>query len=201
MAALVLISWLLFSSKSIQFDVQPAGLDELAVEGGWFKLPLGERILMREGTYTVKVAKQGYFDVVQSFEVGDEPSKTVVVEMRKLPGQLTVTTYPPVDALVTVDDTRVGPAPLGPLELEPGAHSVTVEADRFLPYSQRLNVPGLGLQQQLDVQLVPLWADVELKSSPSGAAVFSGSTQIGETPVSLELMEGSHSLSITQRWL
>ncbi len=195
-ALLVAVSWLLFSSKSIQFDVQPAGLDEISVEGGWFKLPVGERILMREGDYTVKVSKQGYFDVAQSFRVGEEPSRTIVIEMRKLPGELTVATHPAVDALITVDDTRVGPAPLGPLELEPGTHTVTVSADRYLPFTQRLVVPGLGIRQRLEVQLVPLWAEVEVSSSPSGAAVYQGETQIGETPMQLELMEGSHSLSL-----
>lgn len=195
-AILVMISWLLFTSKSIQFDVQPAGMDEISITGGWFKLPVGERILMREGTYTVNVRKKGYYDVAQSLDVGDEPSRTVVIEMRRLPGQLTVATAPAVDALVTVNDTRVGQAPYGPLELEPGTHSVTVSADRFLPYSQKLAVPGLGLHQHLEVQLVPLWANVELTSEPAGAAVYAGTTQIGETPMRLELMEGSHSLSL-----
>jgi formylglycine-generating enzyme required for sulfatase activity len=195
-AVLVSVSWLLFTSKSIQFDVQPAGLDEISITGGWFKLPVGERVLMRTGTYTVNVSKKGYYDVAQSLQIGDEPSRTVVIEMRKLPGQLTVATTPAVDAFVTVDDTRLGSAPFGPLELEPGTHSVTVTADRYLPFSQRLTVPGLGLHQQLDVQLVPLWANVEVNSEPSGAAVFQGTTQVGVTPVQLELMEGEHSLSI-----
>jgi formylglycine-generating enzyme required for sulfatase activity len=195
-ATLMLVSWLLFTSKSIQFDVQPAGADEVSVTGGWFLLPVGERILMRKGTYTVNVRKEGYYDIAQSLQVDDSPSRTVVIEMRKLPGQLTVAVDPAVDAIVTVDDTRIGEAPFGPVELEPGTHSVKVQADRFLPFSQRLTVPGLGLHQQLDVQLVPLWADVEISSNPSGAVVYQGTDPIGETPMSLELMEGSHSLSL-----
>ena len=193
---LVLVSWLLFTSKSIQFDVQPAGADEVSVSGGWFRLPVGDRLLLREGNYTVHVKKQGYYDVDQSIDIDERPSRTIVVEMRKLPGRLTVITDPPVDAIVTVDDSRIGNAPYGPLEVEPGTHSVTIEADRFLPFSQRLSVPGLGLHQQLVVQLVPLWADVDISSSPSGAAVYRGTEQIGETPLSLELTEGSHSLSL-----
>lgn len=195
-AFLLVLSFFLFTSRSIQFDVQPAGADDISISGGWFKLPLGERILMREGTYTVHVRKDGYYDVSQSLLVGDEPSKTVVVEMRRLPGQLSVITDPAVDAVVTVDDSRVGTAPFGPLELEPGTHSVSVSADRFLPFEHRLQVPGLGLRQELNVQLVPIWANVEIKSSPSGAAIYNGSTQIGETPATLELVEGPHSLSV-----
>lgn len=193
---LVLFSWLLFTSKSIQFDVQPAGADKISVSGGWFRLPLGDRVLMREGTYTVHVKKEGYFDVSRTLEVGEAPSRTVVVEMRKLPGQLTIVTDPPVHAIVSVDDVQVGAAPYGPLELEPGTHSVTVQAERFLPYSHRLPVPGLGIAQTLEVQLVPRWADVAITSSPSGATVYRGTEPVGETPVTLELTEGSHSLSL-----
>ena len=195
-AALVSVSWLLFSAKSIQFDVQPAGADKVTVSGGWFRLPVGQRILLRQGTHTVHVRKDGYYDVDQSIEIDEAPSRTIVIEMRKLPGQLTVMTDPPVNAVVTVDDSRVGKAPYGPLELEPGTHAVKVQADRFLPYEERLNLAGLGLAQTLEVQLIPLWADVEISSNPSGAAVYQGTEQIGQTPMRFVLMEGSHSLSM-----
>ena len=193
---LVLISSLLFTSKSIQFDVQPGEPDSLSVEGGWLKLPLGERTLMRQGRYTVHVSKEGYFDVAQDFEVDEAPSRTVLVELRKLPGQLTVSTDPAVDAIVTVDEAKVGRAPYGPLELEPGTHAVTVTAERFLPFAQRLQVPGLGKVIELDVQLVPQWADVDVSSNPAGAAIFQGTTQIGQTPMRLQLIEGNHTLSL-----
>lgn len=193
---LIAVSWLLFTSKSIQFDVQPDGADSLSVEGGWFKLSLGDRTLMREGTYTVNVAREGYYDVAQSIEIDEAPSRTILVEMRKLPGQLTVATDPVVDALVTVNQDKLGRAPYGPIELEPGTHMVSVTADRYLPYRQALTVPGLGKQQELFVQLVPQWADVEISSNPAGATVLQGTTELGVTPLSLELMEGSHSLTI-----
>jgi formylglycine-generating enzyme required for sulfatase activity len=195
-AVLVVVSWLLFTSKSIQFDVQPAGSDELTVSGGWFRFSVGDRILMREGTYTVIAKKEGYFDVAQNIQIDESPSRTIMIEMRKLPGQLTVSADPDAEAMVTVNEDKLGRAPYGPVELEPGTHMVTVTADRFLPYEQALTVPGLGLHQFLDVQLVPQWADVEVTSNPSGAAVYQGTTQIGETPMSLELMEGTHSLSL-----
>ncbi len=193
---LVLISSYLFTSKSIQFDVQPGDPDSLSLEGGWFNLPFGDRILMRPGRYTVHVSKEGYYDVAQDFEVDDAPSRTILIELRRLPGQLTISTDPAVDAIVTVDDAKVGRAPYGPLELEPGTHAVTVTAERFLPYAERLQVPGLGKVQQLEVQLVPQWANVEISSNPAGAAVFQGTTQLGQTPIRLELLEGSHSLSL-----
>jgi formylglycine-generating enzyme required for sulfatase activity len=195
-ALLVVISWLLFTSKSIQFDVQPAGADELSVSGGWFRFPVGDRMLLRQGSYTVHVSKQGYYDISQSIRVDDSPSRTIMIEMRKLPGQLTVSTDPVVEAMVTVNEDKIGLAPYGPLELEPGTHMVNVTADRFLPYTQALGISGLGLHQVLVVQLVPQWADVEITSNPAGAAVYQGTEEIGATPMTLQLMEGTHSLSL-----
>lgn len=196
LVVLAVVSYLLFSARSIQFDVRPGLPDELIIAGGWFRLPLGDRMLLRPGDYTVAVEKAGYYPVQQSFTVGEEPSGTVVIELRKLPGHLTVQTDPAVEAVVTVDETHVGPAPHGPLELQPGNHSVEIVADRYLPYRDRIVMPGLGRHQHLAVQLVPRWATVEISSRPSGAAIYAGQERIGTTPASVELMEGSHDLSV-----
>jgi len=195
---LVLIAYFLFTSKSIQFDVQPAGADSLEIHGGWFRLSLSDRVLLREGSYTIDVKREGYYDTSQSFRVDATPSRTVLVEMRTLPGFLTVTADPPVAALITIDDTILGQAPLGPVELEPGTHSVTVSADRYLPYADKLVVPGLGRSQYVNVQLVPRWANVDISSNPSGATVLQDDQEIGTTPMRLELREGSHKLSVVQ---
>jgi len=195
---LLFVSWLLFSSKSIQFQIDPGEPDQFSVSGGWFRLPVGNRLLLRPGSYTVNVQKAGYYEVNQTLEVGDEPSRTVRIELRKLPGKLTVLTDPVTEAIVTVDDTNVGPAPYGPLVLEPGVHSVSVTADRFLPFSDRIVVPGLDRYQELYVQLVPRWGNVEVTSTPSGAAIYRGEDRIGTTPARLQLMEGSHQLSVVR---
>ncbi|MGH8221749.1 MAG: PEGA domain-containing protein [Woeseiaceae bacterium] len=196
MALLLLISYLLFSARSIRIEVQPAAPDELYFSGGWFTLPFGDRILMREGTYTVHVRKTGYYDIDQNLVVDDTPSRTVRVELRKLPGRLSVTTDPRVEAIVTVDDTLVGKTPYGPIELEPGTHAVSVAAEGFLPYSDQITMPGLDLHQQLSVQLVPRWANVQISSVPPGASIFEGERKLDETPATLQLIEGSHELSV-----
>ncbi len=197
-ALLIGISWLLFTSRSIQFEIHPAGPDKVDISGGWFQLPLADRILLREGDYTVQVAKAGYYDVNQALRVDEAPSRTVVIEMRKLPGTLTVGTDPESDALVTVNRTMLGRSPYGPIELEPGTHLVTVNVENYLPYEYNLTVPGLGIAQRLDVQLVPRWAEVEISSEPAGATVYRGEEKLGETPARLKLNEGSHDLTVVK---
>ncbi len=198
LAALIAVSFLLFTSKSVKFEVTPGAPDSFSVSGGWFRMPLGDRILLRKGSYTVQVSQQGYYDVTQNFEVGDEQNVIIDIAMRKLPGHVTVVTNPPTDATVAINESEIGPAPFGPIELLPGEHSVSVRAERFLPYSGVVTVPGLGRHEQLSVQLVPRWAEVAIESEPPGARIYAGEQQVGETPATIELLEGTHQLSVVQ---
>ena len=198
LAVLLLASYLLFSARSVQFAIEPPGPDGFNIDGGWFRLPIGERVLLRQGNYTVNVRKEGYYDVVQTFVVGDEKSMTVELAMRKKPGRLRVTVEPPVDAVVTVDEGQVGKAPFGPVELEPGEHTVRVESERFLPFSGIVSMPGLDLLENLHVQLVPRWADVTIHSEPPGATILAGGQEVGVTPATIGLLEGTHELTLVK---
>ena len=195
---LVVVSYLLFTAKSVKFEVTPGEPDTFSVSGGWFRMPLGDRVLLRKGSYTVQVSQQGYFDVTQNFEVGDEQNIIIDIEMRKLPGHVTVVTNPATEAVVAINESEIGAAPFGPIELLPGEHSVSVRAERFLPYSGVINVPGLGRHEQLSVQLVPRWAEVAIESEPPGAIIYAGEDQVGETPATIELMEGTHQISVVR---
>ena len=196
LAVLGIASWLLFTARSVQFQVEPAEPDSFSISGGWFRLPLADRVLLRQGEYSVTVQKEGYYDVAQSFVVGEQASMTVKVAMRKRPGVLTVATLPSAAATVSIDDTHVGPAPLGPVELQPGEHSIRIRSERFLPYSDIVTFAGLGRKEVVNVQLVPRWADVTVRSEPPGAAIFAGEEKVGETPAVVELFEGTHQLSV-----
>jgi len=198
LVALLSMSFLLFTSKSVDFDINPEGPDSFDIEGGWFRLPVGDRVLLRTGNYTVNVEKEGYYDIGQTFIVGDEPSMTVRLRMRKKPGRMFVVTEPAADALVTIDESLVGKAPFGPVELEPGVHSVRVEAERFLPFTDIVAVTGLDKIERLYIQLTPRWAEVEVRSEPAGALIYSGDNEVGVTPATIQLLEGTHDLTVSK---
>jgi formylglycine-generating enzyme required for sulfatase activity len=198
LAILLIASYLLFSAKSVEFEITPAGADSFSIEGGWFRLPIGNRTLLRKGNYMVNVQKQGYYDIQQNFVVGDDQSMTVALRMRKKPGRLLVQVEPAVDAVVTVDQGQVGKAPFGPIELEPGLHTVNIETERFLPFTGAIDMQGLDLLENYNVQLVPRWANVRVESQPSGAKIFAGDQEVGVTPAMIELLEGSHEIAISK---
>jgi len=195
---LLTASYLLFSARSVQFEITPPEPDSFDIDGGWFRLPVGNRMLLREGNYTVNVQKAGYYDAKQTFVVGDEPSMTLELEMRKKPGRLYVQVEPVVDAVVTVNDTQVGKAPFGPVELEPGEHSVEIESARYLPFRGVVTIPGLDRDEYYSVQLVPRWAEVTIESEPPGARILAGDEEIGVTPATVELLEGTHEVTLAK---
>ena len=196
--ALLITSYLLFTAKSVDFEIDPGEPDGFNIDGGWFRLPIGDRVLLRKGNYTVNVEKQGYYDIGQTFVVGDEPSMTVRLRMRKKPGRLVLITEPASDAVVTVDDSMVGKAPYGPIELEPGDHTVRVESERFLPFEDFVSIKGLDTLQTVHVQLTPRWANVAVVSEPAGATIFSGDEEVGVTPETVQLLEGTHELTVVK---
>ena len=198
LVALLSMSFLLFTSKSVEFEVDPAEPDSLEINGGWFHLPIGKRTLLRSGNYTVNVKKKGYYDIGQTFIVGDEPSMSVRLRMRKKPGLMFVITEPATDAVITVDGSLVGKAPYGPIELEPGDHTVHVQSDRFLAFSDIVEVTGLDHVERMHVQLTPRWAEVEVRSIPDGATIFSGDIEVGVTPATVQLFEGTHDLTVSK---
>jgi len=198
LTVLLLASYLLFSAKSVEFEVVPAGADSFNIDGGWFRLPIGDRMLLRKGNYTVNVEKQGYYDIGQSFVVGDDQSMTVTLRMRKKPGRLLVQVEPAVDAVVTVDEGQVGKAPFGPVELEPGIHAIDIDSARFLPFTGTIEMQGLDLLENFSVQLVPRWANVRVESEPAGAKIFAGDEEVGVTPATIELLEGSHEVTLSK---
>ena len=195
---LLTASYLLFSAKSVEFEIDPPEPDAFSIDGGWFRLPIGDRILLRKGNYTVNVQKQGYYEVKQTFRVGDEPSMTVELGMRKKPGRLTVQVAPPVEAIVTINESQVGKSPFGPVELQPGDHSLKVESQRFLPYEGVVSIPGLDRSEIIAVQLVPRWAEVTVESEPPGARILTGDEEVGVTPATVQLLEGTHEVTLSK---
>ncbi|HKL63129.1 MAG TPA: PEGA domain-containing protein [Woeseiaceae bacterium] len=198
LAVLAAMAWLLFTSTSVRLDTVPAEPGEVAISGGWFRLPLGERYLLRPGVYTVTLKTEGYHPLERRFEVGEEDSLILELVQERMPGRLVVESVPAAGAAVRIDGEEVGTTPLPAQVLEPGEYTVRVRAERYLPWEARLEVPGLDRTQTLTVQLVPAFAPVTVTSRPAGATILAGDEPLGETPATVELPEGRNELSLVR---
>jgi formylglycine-generating enzyme required for sulfatase activity len=97
---------------------------------------------------------------------------------------------------VSIDGEAVGASPLERVEVEAGAHEIQVMAERYLPEDRLLEVEGLGKAQTLEIELTPRWAAVSLSSTPPGASVVVDEQAVGLTPLTLDLLDGVHAVSL-----
>jgi len=192
---LALVAWYLFTARAVEVRVQPEP-DEISVEGGWLPIELSGRYLLRPGIYKVSAEKKGYRQLEADFEVTRLSSQVHEFQLERLPGLLSVVTVPAAGARVNIDGSDVGSTPLEPVELQPGEHVVVVDSDRFEAISSTVDIEGGGTTVVLKVELTPLWAPVTIDSSPRGARVRIDGQEVGQTPVTTDVLEGAHQLDM-----
>lgn len=187
-----LFAWFLLSASSLRVETAPTEA-ELDIDGG-LHLALGRSVLLRSGDYRVRATAPGYRASEQAVSVKDG-NNTLSLQLEKLPGLLSLRTEP-VAARLLVDGEDIGQSNGEALEIPAGTHRLRVEAERFLPLEQDLQVEGLGKQQSLALTLAPAWGNYRLESEPSGATVTLDGTVIATTPATLELVQGPRQLQV-----
>lgn len=159
------IFWFLFTSKSVQLEFTPTA-NRVVVQGG-LSFELAGVWLLREGSYQIRATADLHEPLLTDLAVGSERNQKIQLDFTPLPGELTVSPIPD-DATVDVDGE------LGPHHrtLSAGAHIVTVSHPRYQSQTTTVIVQGKRVQQSLDIQLSPNWADVAITSNPAGANIL-----------------------------
>ena len=191
-ALFALAIWFVFTSVSLTVTVA-SGADRIALDGSLPAVRLGSQFLLRPGQYEMQVERAGYRPLQRNVEVTREANQRVEIVLEKLPGLLAISV--PVAATVSIDGVEVGSAP-GEFEVEPGKHTVAINAPRYRSYSTELEVEGGGTRQSLSPELVPAWARVTVSSEPSGAELYVAGELRGVTPIATDILEGSHPLEL-----
>jgi len=181
----------LLSARSLQVVViaeTPASVDLSGIA-----LPFGDRYLLRPGQYTVRATAEGYHPLATEVTVDERDSQTLELTLQLLPGLVSIDTVPP-GASVKIDGEPAGQTPLVDLPLEAGAHTLLVEAERYLPLTSELAVTGRNIPQQLELELAPAWAEITIDSQPQGAAILVDGEAAGTTPAVVEIIGGERQL-------
>ena len=187
---------LMFTVKSVKIVVEPAP-DRLVFEGSSLGWKVAGRHLLRSGSYTLVAEKRGFHRLEEPLEVTSASGQSYRFTLRLLPGTLFVDAGGVTGATVLVNGEQVGTTPVEPLELEPGEHVVRVETGRHDPFESVVTIEGGGSEQTLDVTLVPRYAAIGFRSKPAGARVSIAGRTVGTTPLTHELLAGSHDYELT----
>jgi formylglycine-generating enzyme required for sulfatase activity len=191
--ALVVVAGFVFFATSVSVQVTPTP-DRVSIDGTLPVISVAERLLVIPGSYRVRASKAGYRALDTRVEIAGSEHQTLTFALGKLPGILSFVIRPDVVATVSMDGVILGGTPLEQVEAPPGEHDITVVADRYAPASQRIDVRGLDERQTIHVVLSPLWAEVSIDSRPAGARVMLDGEAIGETPLQVEILEGTYRL-------
>lgn len=197
LGVLALLAWFVFTATPVRLEADPPDA-EVAVEGGMFRWRLSDHYLLRPGEYSVRARHPEYEPLDQLLEVTGDGPDAVRVVLQRLPDRITLRVPGVEGAQVFIDGEQVGDAPLDGRELRAGAYVLRVEAPRYKPHEETLDIAGGGSERSLEVALEPDWAEFAIATVPEGAEVRIGDELAGVTPLSLELLSGSHELVVSK---
>ncbi|MCZ6499432.1 MAG: PEGA domain-containing protein [Gammaproteobacteria bacterium] len=192
-----LVAGFMFSATAVRVVVDPAP-DSIEVDGEWVSLELGGRYLLLPGEARISIKKSEYFAIQETFQVERRANQEVTFQLTRLPDLFEILSEPDASASVQVDGIPIGRTPLTELALHPGDHELLVTADRFLDHRETVQVDGGGNRKVITVNLEPAWANVELITTPADARVSVDDKEIGNTPLSVEMLQGSRQLKISK---
>jgi formylglycine-generating enzyme required for sulfatase activity len=191
-AVAAVVLWFIFTATSVSLSTNPAAAD-VSITGGLPALHMGDRVLLRPGTYQVRAEHAGYKPAQLQIKVTQAPNQAFSLQLLKLPGILRIEV--PAAARVTVDDKAAGNAP-GEFELTAGRHTVAIATERYQPFKADVEVEGLGKTQAFKPQLVPNWGVVSVTSEPAGAQLLVNGEPRGVTPLKAEILAGAHPVEL-----
>lgn len=189
----VLLLAFLLQARSVQLKVLVDTSARIDVSG--LALPLGERYLLRPGNYPLQIDADGYETLTTSLQISSESNQYFEFALQPLPGRLSISSDP-AGATVILDGKRRGETPIEKLQLSAGEHVVAVEKARHLPHHQTLQITGRNITQQLHLELQPAWANVSVSSKPDGAQILVDGAPRGNTPLTLQLLQGQRQLTL-----
>jgi formylglycine-generating enzyme required for sulfatase activity len=190
---LAVFGWFAFTAKSVALNFEPEPA-EVGLPGTYFKIRIGDHVLLRPGSHRVAATLEGYYPLDTQIEVSKASDQSIELKLLKLPGLVTLTTDPETQARVLLDGMPFGATPLTDAEITPGLHRLEFAADRYLTQVLELEVKGASERQSLVAKLTPNWAPVTLSTQPPGATVLVDGVPVGVTPLEMQLTAGQRDL-------
>ena len=186
--------WFVLTARSVFVEIDPITA-QIEIEGG-FKVRLGQRYLIRSGSYELTLRNEGYHDSVTQLLVSAEQSQTHPFVMRKLPGIVSIESGIIDGARVQIDGVDIGLTRLSGVLVEPGDHQMTISKERYLDYSETISIEGRSIEQRYQASLEPAWATISLSTAPAGAEVLVDGEFVGATPINAEILQGRRDVTL-----
>jgi formylglycine-generating enzyme required for sulfatase activity len=103
----------------------------------------------------------------------------------------------PAGAALALDDLPLGAAPTEALSLEAGSYVLTATLDRYQRWQGRIDVVGRNKSQQVNVALVPDWAQVRFSATPESVVASVDGQPADIAPNGISVLSGEHQLTLS----
>jgi formylglycine-generating enzyme required for sulfatase activity len=195
--AILIIAGVFVASKATRIQVLPKDAGDIAA----IQVHKGIGVVIGDSAYTM-AEKLHLFVSANGFQTKEDiitptsHGKVKVIELRELPGMLTIETKPSNDKTTWYLGGKA--ASIGPTfeqKLEPGNYSIEIDN----PYFKKERI-DLELKRQeeksLSINLEPITGLIKIGSRPSGVPVFLDKANIGNTPLQLKRTGGSYAIKL-----
>jgi formylglycine-generating enzyme required for sulfatase activity len=193
---LLLVAVFVLLATPVAINVTPAP-EQQSLHGFPPPVPVGQRLLVVPGSYTLRATREGYRPLEQTIEITGDGFQTFDFELQELPGRVHITLDPVVPFKVMVDVVAVVVDEHNIADIERGRQRLRIETARYLPETRELDITGRGVLQELAITLQPAWASVQLSSQPPGAEVVVDEVVLGTTPLETELVQGPRTIHLS----
>jgi len=144
-----------------------------------------------KGAHSLRIEKEGYQTYIETIQISGNTSKRIVLNELARKYNLTVKSSPS-GASLYIDGAYVGQTPIT-LNLESGRHKILLRAEGYEDYTDTIY---LYSNKTVNISLVAKNAYLKVKSDPGDASVYIDGVYVGQTPLSLTLLSGKHSVKI-----
>lgn len=184
----------LLTARSVTINAETVTPVDVSVGG--LAIPLGYRLLIRPGTYSLDVTADGYYPFEGSLNVDTADVQNRSVNLVPLPGTLILETQP-AGATVVMGGQTMGTTPLTLEDIAAGEISFELSAERYLAREEVITVEGRGITQRFSTDLVPGWARVSVDTAPEQVEFSVNVQPLVKTGGILELMAGRQQLTLS----
>jgi len=184
----------LFTARSLTLNIAAESETNISLSG--LHWSFGDRLLIRAGNYDLTIKAEGYHPYQQTITVTDADTQQLDIRLAPLPGRVEITTVPAGTALM-LDDLPLGAAPSEALSLEAGSYVLTATLDRYQQWQGRIDVVGRNQSQQVNIALVPDWAQIRFTSLPTSVMASVDGQPVEVTPDGISVLSGEHELTLS----
>jgi len=196
-------AWFVFTARQLVIRIEPVP-DRVTIEGMMPTPRVFDHYLIHPGKYRLIAAKSCYATLESELIVTESTPQHIQLRMQELPGRISLgvqgpesVSRPLKEAHASIDGREVGSLPISGLPVAAGTRRVKIQAENYQPLETDIQVAGCNQLQGFEFTLLPAWAEISVETIPQKARVLIDGADVGQTPLTFDLVAGSYQIVIT----